>query len=225
MLILLARQQQQGPLSVGPRPAGGQERVERGERRPRGRPSPDRPLARQLAIRPVGRPGGHKQKRREVLSSARRVDQSGVRPRAGQAERDHLTGSPSHSPRPCPLAIISPVCLPCGSTILNFPVSPELCCAVLCLISGGTQRCVPRLGSLLGRVYESTRDRWTEGRTRASSRGQGDKVGPKARGRVADATVATTATPVGETRRETLGSTRRRCAGKKGLGKVCGPIT
>lgn len=24
--------------------------------------SPDRPLARQLAIRPVGRPGGHKQK-------------------------------------------------------------------------------------------------------------------------------------------------------------------
>lgn len=68
-----------------------------------GSSSPDRPLARQLAIRPVGGRVVISKRRPEVLSSARRVDQSGVRPRAGQAERDHLTGSPSRRPRPCSL--------------------------------------------------------------------------------------------------------------------------
>lgn len=113
---------------------------------------------------------------------------------------------------------------------------------MLCL-SGGTPRCAPRLGFLRaswlvlysvqptahfanepGRV-ESTGP--INGRTDESQQSaQGDKVGAKARGRVADATVATTATPVGDTTRETLGSTRRRNgdfafflgAGRTGLG-------
>lgn len=98
--------------------------------------SPDRPLARQLAIRPVGGRVVISKRRREVLSSARRVDQSGVRSRAGQAERDHLTGNPNRRPRPCSLRKQAseqavghcsppPVCLPCGSIILNFLVSPS----------------------------------------------------------------------------------------------------
>lgn len=66
---------------------------------------------------------------------------------------------------------------------------------VLCL-SGDTPEASPDLGS-----WSSLRVHGADGRrTRASSRGQGDKVGPKASGRVADATVATAATPVGETR-------------------------
>lgn len=81
------------------------------------------------------------------------------------------------------------------------------CCAVLCLaalcLSGGTPRLFTDLGS-----WSSLRVRWAD---ESQQSRQGDKVGPKARGRVADATVATTTTPVGEAKdkRETPGSTRR----------------
>lgn len=103
------------------------------------------------------------------------------------------------------------------------------CCAVLRCASAVVPRgCSPTL--VLDRVYEYGTDVRTD---ESQQSRQGDKVGPKARGRVADATVATTTTPVGEAKdkRETPGSTRKRrsllafLGAREGLGKVCGPIT
>lgn len=141
-------------------------------------------------------------------------------------------------PRPCSLRYnqdtLPPVCL--WLNILSTSGEPEVCVVLSCAEFCPRMPCcaVPRRRypevvprpMVLGRVY-CVRSRWAD---ESQQSRQGDKVGPKARGRVADATVATTTTPVGEARTRGKRPGAREAfwlfLGRgKTWGRVCGPIT
>lgn len=146
-----------------PAGAGEESRAEQSRRTWGGRPRPTGRWPRQLAIRPVGMPGVVMSKKIRVLSSARRVDQSGVRPRAGQA-KSVTRGQGALGPSSALFAMHHqqghrpPACLPACMRLdnsLKFLESPSsvqcsVQCSVLCP-SGGTPEDVPRPG-VLGRV-------------------------------------------------------------------------